>query len=90
MILAGHQSVRLRENHHFRERFPVPISSLFRTSIWIGILPKTITQLFATVQKPKRTKQTAQNAKEKKTQSDAPAAALLKLRIAKHSPHREA
>jgi hypothetical protein len=40
-----------------------------------GILPKTITQLFATVQKPKRTKQAAQNAKKNKIQPDAPAAA---------------
>ena len=40
-----------------------------------GILPKTITQLFATVQKPKRTKQAARNAKQKKTQPAAPAAA---------------
>jgi hypothetical protein len=40
-----------------------------------GILPKTITQLFATVQKPKRAKQAVQNAKEKKTPPAAPAAA---------------
>jgi hypothetical protein len=44
-----------------------------------GILPKTITQLFATtVQKPNRTKQAARNAKKKKTQPAAPAAAAPK------------
>jgi hypothetical protein len=42
-----------------------------------GILPKTITQLFATVRKPKKIKQAAQPATEKQTHP-RPAAAERK------------